>query len=92
MSRRRVPPKLGARWDVLDSALGIETAQPQSARSKRQRESRANVIDTLTQAMEEHLRAARDHAFSLRQSGRPPALLPRPTQEELARMAGISAP
>lgn len=79
-----------ARLDVLDAALGVVAAQPQPGRRKRRRESRANTIDALTQAIREHLKEARDHAYSLKQRGQAPTLLPRPTEQHLAELVGVS--
>ncbi len=48
------------------------------------RASRAATIDAVKRVLRQHLRAARDHAYSLRESGRDPELLPRPTLQQLA--------
>jgi len=79
-----------ARGEVLDFALGVAVAQPKRLRRKRQRPNRANTIDALTKVMHEHLKAARDHAYSLKQRGRAPELLPRPAEEDLAELVGVS--
>lgn len=57
-----------------------------------QRGTRAANIETLEKELEKHLLAARDHAHSLRDRDREPALLPRPTQKELARRTGLTQP
>lgn len=59
-------------------------------RPARKRASRAADIAALTKEMREHLRTARDYAFSNRNRTGQPQLLPRPTQEELARRIGAS--
>jgi hypothetical protein len=63
-----------------------------SARKKqRKRASRAAAIDAVKQALREHLRAARDHAYSLREHGKKAELLPRPTQQLLADQLRLGA-
>ena len=47
-------------------------------------------IEKLVKELEKHLLAARDYAYSLRDHDREPALLPRPTQKELARRTGLT--
>jgi AraC-like DNA-binding protein len=81
---------ISVRWDALDSTLNAESARPQPAGRKRRRASRADTIDALTRAMHQHLLAARDHAFSRKQRGQAPALLPRPTEQDLAALVGVS--
>ena len=55
-----------------------------------QRGTRAANIEKLEKELEKHLLASRDHAYSLRDRDREPALLPRPTQKELARRTGLT--
>lgn len=52
------------------------------------RGTRAANIEKLEKELEKHLLAARDHAHSCRE--REPALLPRPTQKDLARWTGLT--
>lgn len=54
------------------------------------RAPRLTAIEKIEKALEEHIRAARDHAFDLEQRGRPMALLPRPEQKDLAAQLGLS--
>jgi len=53
-------------------------------RPTRKRASRTAAIDAIKQALREHLRSARDHAYDLRDRGKDIALLPRPTMRQLA--------
>lgn len=50
----------------------------------RKRSSRTAAIDAIKQALREHMRAARDHAYTLRDHGKDTQLLPRPTMQQLA--------
>lgn len=59
-------------------------------RPPRKRASRTADIAALTKEMQDHLRAARDYAYSSRDRSGQPRLLPRPTQDELARRIGTS--
>jgi hypothetical protein len=59
-------------------------------RPVRKRATRAADIAALTKELQEHLRAARDYAISTRDRTGQPQLLPRPTQEDLARRIGSS--
>jgi predicted RNA-binding Zn-ribbon protein involved in translation (DUF1610 family) len=56
----------------------------------KKRATRAAAIDLIKQALREHLRAARDHAYFLRDSGKDMTLLPRPTQQQLAEQIKVS--
>jgi len=58
------------------------------AAGARKRASRAGAIDALKKELKEHIRAAADHLRSRRDLGAGPAMLPRPTQAELARRIG----
>jgi len=58
-------------------------------RPRRKRSGRAAKIEAVRKELIEHIRAARDHAHSLKQTGRQPRLLRRPTKAELARRAGV---
>jgi len=72
--------------------LGAPPAKGRSRVRKKpnKRASRAAAIDAIKQALREHLRAARDHAYTLREHDKPAELLPRPTQEQLAQQLHIS--
>ena len=50
------------------------------------RGERATNIERLEKELDKHILAARDHAYTLKQRGQEPQLLPRPTQKELAKM------
>jgi hypothetical protein len=56
------------------------------------RGTRATNIERLEQELQQHLMAARDHAYALIDAGHAPELLPRPEQKELARRLGIPGP
>jgi hypothetical protein len=53
------------------------------------RGSRLAVIEMLTHEMQEHLRAARDHAVDALDRSGTPQLLPRPSRDLLARKVGV---
>jgi len=54
------------------------------------RATRTAKIERLTNELKMHLRSAADHARSTADQDDGPALLPRPTQEQLGRLAGLS--
>jgi hypothetical protein len=54
------------------------------------RSSRLSTIEALKRELVEHLRSARDHALDAQRRGGEAELLPRPTQERLARQLGVS--
>lgn len=54
------------------------------------RGQRLAAIESLTRALSDHLRAAREHAQSAIDHGREPQLLPRPTQRQLAKECRLS--
>jgi len=83
-------PTAAVRMETLDETLGAEVLQPARGKRKARRSGRAATIDRLTDLLRAHLRAARDHAHTLVQRRRPPELLPRPTQAQLARQAGAT--
>lgn len=56
----------------------------------RKRAERAGKIEALVREIAEHLRAARDHAFTTRDTLGTPELLPRPSQQDLAKRAGLT--
>ncbi|GEM_PF-3031315 len=65
------------------------TCKP-ARRKRMKRAPRTAIIDAIKKALREHLRAARDYAYSSRDHGTGPALLPRPTQKQLAAQLGVS--
>jgi len=68
----------------------IDARRPATKPAARKRASRTADIEALATEMREHLRAARRYALAtLDQTGQP-QLLPRPTQEQLARRVGRS--
>jgi hypothetical protein len=54
------------------------------------RSPRETKIAQLEREMKKHLRAAREHAWSLISAKKPPQLLPRPAQQFLAALTGMS--
>jgi hypothetical protein len=65
-------------------------AEPAKAEEQpTKRGPRLALIEALRHALLEHLRAARDHAFATRGATGTPALLPRPSQDMLARQLGV---
>jgi hypothetical protein len=54
------------------------------------RAERAGKIETLVREIAEHLRAAHDHAFTTRDTSGTPELLPRPSQQDLAKRTGLT--
>lgn len=75
-----------------NSATTATIVSKSKPRRAPQRGTRAANIEKLEKELEKHLLAARDHAHSLRDRDREPALLPRPTQKELARRTGLTQP
>jgi hypothetical protein len=71
--------------------LGTPASEKKTSTPKKppKRAPRAAAIDAVKRALREHLRAARDHAYSLRERGKDPELLPRPTLEQLAAELGV---
>jgi hypothetical protein len=67
----------------------LEEATP-SKRPRPKRADRTAMIELLTKHMMEHVKAARDYAQSSADFHGEPRLLPRPQQQELARLAGVS--
>ncbi len=68
---------------VINSQLRGNPPEPVAKKPKK-RGQRTAAIDSIKQALREHLRAARDHAYSSRNHDDGPNLLPRPSQEQLA--------
>ena len=82
----------GVRFDtaLVDAHLADAGCAEPKPKAPIKRGPFAAKIETLVRELRAHVRAARDHAFSLRDLGRPPALLPRPTQKMLAASCGLS--
>lgn len=84
----------GLQWDAerLEELLHVPATESRSPKkpAPTRRQSRAADIDALVAELKQHLRSARDHAFHTRESRGVPALLPRPTQKDLARRLGIT--
>ena len=59
-------------------------------RPKRKRAERAAKIEALEKELIAHLHAARDHAYATSDHTGTPELLPRPSQKQLARRAGLT--
>ena len=74
--------------DGIERQLVVEIAEV-AKKKPQKRASRAANIDAIKQALREHLRAARDHAFNARDRGLGSALLPRPSQKQLAAQLNI---
>jgi hypothetical protein len=74
--------------DSIERQLVVEIAEV-AKKKLQKRASRAATIDAIKQALKEHLRAARDHAFNARDRGLGSALLPRPSQKQLAAQLSI---
>lgn len=73
--------------EVLKSFPGKAISTPPTAVQKKaikKRASRTAAIDAIKQALREHMRAARDHAYTRRDHGKDTELLPRPTMQQLA--------
>lgn len=66
----------------------LDAAKPK--RPPKKRGVRAAKIEKLERVLIEHLQAARDHAFTRKEQTGLPELLPRPTQQQLAEMLGIT--
>lgn len=75
--------------DSIGRQLVVEIAEV-AKKKPQKRASRAATIDAIKQALREHIRAARDHAFNSRDRGSGSALLPRPSQKQLAAQLSIS--
>jgi hypothetical protein len=74
--------------DELRALAPARTMPKPAAASKRA--SRLKQIELLKAALLEHLRSARDHAYVTRKQSGSAVLLPRPSQQFLARQTGIS--
>lgn len=76
--------------EIVEAELANVASDVPQARPVRKRASRAADIEALSAEMREHLRAARRHALATFDQSGEPQLLPRPTQEQLARRVGRS--
>lgn len=78
--------------EYVETQLADRLARQQGAikRQLPKRATRAADIAALTKELMAHLRAARDHAVATEDRHGTPRLLPRPTQEDLARRIGTS--
>ncbi len=76
----------------LDELLHVPQAEPRSPKkpAPTRRQTRAGDIDALVAELKQHLRSARDFAYHTRDVDGVPALLPRPSQKDLARRLGIT--
>jgi hypothetical protein len=75
----------------VESRLKDAEPAPPAAPRPRKRAERAAKIEQLVKALQEHLRAARDHAWASRDATGAVALLPRPSQQDLARLTGLTS-
>ena len=75
-------------WSHVEQIVGTAGAdRPKTLRRPRKRAERAATIERLERLMKDHVAAARDHAHATAEAGAA-RLLPRPTQRDLARLAG----
>ena len=74
--------------DHLAELLRSIAAQPVK-KKPRQHGPRAVHIDAIMSELQQHLRAARDHAITTRDQTGEPALLKPPTKETLAKLVGV---
>ncbi len=63
---------------------------PQKKKLSRKRASRTAAMEALKKAIQDHLISARDHAYRLIEDDKTPELLPRPTQQLLAKQLELS--
>lgn len=81
-------------WDEVRREELLHVPQAESPSPKKRaptrRQTRAADIDALVAELKQHLRSARDYAYETREARGVPALLPRPTQKDLARRLGIT--
>ena len=75
--------------DVLGEAAEMDDSNEALPKPRAKRGSRTAKIEKLVKEMEQHLRAARAYAQATADQG-DIKLLPRPTQEELAKRTGLS--
>jgi hypothetical protein len=73
----------------LSALEGLFPATAISDEQSTKRGTRLAIIEALRHELSEHLRAARDHAFATRGATGTATLLPRPSQDLLARQLGV---
>jgi hypothetical protein len=73
----------------LLSATAADAAMPAKPKTKR-RSARTAKIESLKRTLMEHIRAARDYGVTTRDRTGEALLLPRPTKEELAKLANVA--
>jgi len=78
--------RLALMWEMNQASACRRQGQGQP---QLKRGSRAANIERLTDAMIAHLRAAKDYAYSTRDTTGIPQLLPRPQQKELGALTGL---
>jgi len=77
--------------DAMHSRIRESDLAPATSPKRRpKRATRTAKIERLTDELKKHLRSAADHARNADHHDDGPALLPRPTQEQLGRLAGMS--
>jgi hypothetical protein len=74
--------------DSIKSQLSVNPAES-IAKKVKKRSSRKTLIASIKKALRKHLMAARDKAFSSSKRSGIPELLPRPTQEQLAKQLKV---
>lgn len=75
------------------SSVGDQVAarpSPQKKKPPKKRASRTAAMEALKKAVQDHLISARDHAYRMIEDGKTPELLPRPTQQLLAKQLELS--
>lgn len=72
---------------IVDAGMG--STSPKKKRPKKRGERLAD-IESLRDAVIEHLRSARDHAHTTKDQHGEPRLLPRPTQKALGELVGMN--
>ena len=82
---------VGVHRDLLENRILSFFGGPKPKARPKRRESRLGDIEALEQEFTQHLRAARDYAVTTRDMTGTPKLLPRPTRDEFAKRAGVSA-
>jgi len=75
--------------EAIESQLTSHIVELTKKKPKK-RSSRTSAIDAIKEILREHLRTARDHAYTLRQHRKPAELLPRPSQKQLAKQIRVS--
>jgi hypothetical protein len=76
--------------DIIEAVIADRASVKPVIKAMPKRGSRLRGIEALTRLLKEHLRAARDHAFTTCEQSGEAELLPRPTQKLLAGQAGLT--